>query len=611
MTRLNKPEITMMNKQKFNRKQKHWSSVLALIGVIGGLALVSDDGLIPVANAQDDLVYVPLASPCRVVNTRNTDSTHLIAADSRDFFSFGSAGTIVDQGGNPAGCDHPRSSEVGIQPAAIAANVTAVGKKGSGNGNISAYPAGSVAPSASTVNYTPAANIANSTLITLRTSDGSFTLLSSNANVPAIIDVVGYFYPIQGGEQQVDCSIDANALLNTTIKDDTTFYITGACNGPIYVASDGVHLIGAEPNRAASIVLPNPTLDPSIGAVFVDGGQDVRIENLLLDASAWAGAGAEGSDAGGLYIRSAFVRLIDSKVVGGLWGVNPFRDALLRMEGTNDITGFVNAGISVGDQSTLTARGQVNVSTTNTAASVFTSGGYTSAIETYRQGVIDFRAGLTVSVPADIPGSDYYPGAISVSGQSIVRVKKSGTVTIQGHVSAYQQSTLNISGGTFNGGLAAYLQSHISINIDSGTIDSSGAQSFVVDAQEGSVLKITGGTIVGTIFAQENSALNLDDVALSDGAIELFRSSMIKVSSSTLDFSNGDTITADFGSHISLTDTTLTAGPSAMRLHRFSTLELEGTTDLGSIGISCSGESFDLYVADSGATNLGDTSNCP
>ena len=76
------------------RKQKHWSSVLALIGVIGGLALVSDDGLIPVANAQVDLVYVPLDSPCRVVNTRNTASTHLLAANSHDFFSYGSAGTI-------------------------------------------------------------------------------------------------------------------------------------------------------------------------------------------------------------------------------------------------------------------------------------------------------------------------------------------------------------------------------------------------------------------------------------------------------------------------------------------------------------------------------------
>jgi hypothetical protein len=348
-----------------------------------------------------------------------------------------------------------------------------------------------------------------------------------------------------------------------------------------------------------------------MGAVFVGGAHDLRIENLTLDALAWAGADAEGTDAAGLYIRSGFVRLIDSRIIGGLYGVNPFRNALLRMEGTNDITGFVSAGISVGGNSTLTARGQVNVSTTNTAASAFTNRKYTVGIESYRQGVIDFRAGLTVSVPAAIPGSDYYPEAISVSTNSVVKVRDSGTVTIQGHVSAYQQSTLTIDGGTFNGGLAAYVQSNINLEIDSGTIDNSGEYSFVVDAQEGSVLKIEGGAIVGNVFAQDNSIINLEDVSHSGGSIALYRSSMIKVSSSSLDFPDDETLHGNFGSHISLTDTTLTAGTSTLRLYQFSNLELVGTTDLDSIGIDCAGGNFVLHIADGGATNLGDTSNCP
>ena len=71
-------EITMMNKQKWNRKQKHWSSVLALIAVIGGLALVSDDGLIPVANAQDDLVVrtARLALPSGQYTEHRLNSPH-------------------------------------------------------------------------------------------------------------------------------------------------------------------------------------------------------------------------------------------------------------------------------------------------------------------------------------------------------------------------------------------------------------------------------------------------------------------------------------------------------------------------------------------------------
>ena len=79
----------MLSKPKWNRKQKHWSGMLALIGVIGGLALASDDGFIPVAKARGDLVYVALATPtCRVVITQSTASTHLIAANLRDFFSM-------------------------------------------------------------------------------------------------------------------------------------------------------------------------------------------------------------------------------------------------------------------------------------------------------------------------------------------------------------------------------------------------------------------------------------------------------------------------------------------------------------------------------------------
>ena len=154
--------------------QKRWPGLLALLAIIGGLSVIAPDTVVPSARAQTDpLVFVPVDAPCRVVRTQGTGQTHLSDGVPRNFFSFGSAGTIGAQGGDAAGCEHPRSAE-GVAPVAIAANVTAVGNQASGNGNIVAYPAGEAAPGASTVNYTTAANIANSTLIKLRTSDGSF-----------------------------------------------------------------------------------------------------------------------------------------------------------------------------------------------------------------------------------------------------------------------------------------------------------------------------------------------------------------------------------------------------------------------------------------------------
>ena len=83
--------------------QKPWPGLLALFGVIGGLTVVTPDTVVPSAHAQSDpLVFVPVDAPCRVVRTRGTGQTHLIAGAPRNFFSFGSAGTIGAQGGEPA-----------------------------------------------------------------------------------------------------------------------------------------------------------------------------------------------------------------------------------------------------------------------------------------------------------------------------------------------------------------------------------------------------------------------------------------------------------------------------------------------------------------------------
>jgi hypothetical protein len=408
----------------------------------------------------------------------------------------------------------------------------------------------------------------------------------------------------------IDCTADPAALSSTAFADNTTYEITGACNGPIQVNADRVWLVGQEALAASSIVLPADATSPENGAVNVAGGFDVRIENLSIDASAWTGAGAEGSNATVLIIRSAYARLKDSRIIGGVYGVNPSGAARLIMEGANEITGFVNAGLTVGDHSTLDAYGQVDVSTVNNAASAFASGAYTSGIETYRQGVVVFRGGLTVSVPADIPGSDYYPQSINVSGQSSVKVRNSGTVNIQGRAEAYEQSVLSIQGGTFNGGLAAFAQSRVDIDINSGTLSES--HTFSVQAHDGSLLSLTGGTIDGQIFAHHNSILLMDSISLTNGEINLYRSSMINVSSSTLDFSvSNAAIHGFFGSHIELGNTTVTAGTATINLSQFSTLQLADTTDLGGIGINCGGASFGWHVQNEGALNLGDTSSCP
>jgi hypothetical protein len=58
-----------------------------------------------------------------------------------------------------------------------------------------AYPADGTAPNLSLVNITGGANVANAATIVLSTTDGQSVALKSSINVPAIVDVLGYYYP--------------------------------------------------------------------------------------------------------------------------------------------------------------------------------------------------------------------------------------------------------------------------------------------------------------------------------------------------------------------------------------------------------------------------------
>jgi hypothetical protein len=213
-------------------------------------------------------VFVPVDTPCRIVRTQGTGQTQLTDGVPRNFFSFGSAGTIGAQGGDAAGCDHPRAAE-GVAPVAIAANVTAVGNQASGNGNIVAYPAGEAAPGASTVNYTTAANIANSTLIKLRTSDGSFALLSSFANVPAVVDVLGYYYPMSSAAAP---AVNTNqiALLRWYEANESGIAFPVGSR-PFAVAFDGVHIWVAN-NTAGTVSKLRASDGVELGPFLVGAG---------------------------------------------------------------------------------------------------------------------------------------------------------------------------------------------------------------------------------------------------------------------------------------------------------------------------------------------------
>ena len=315
----------------------------------------------------------------------------------------------------------------------------------------------------------------------------------------------------------IDCSENPDVLLSAPINgffpDNTTYNLSGACNGPLYVTEDGVRFVGVSVD--ASIVLPAGITNASDGAVFGDGAQDLRFQNLTIDASAWNSGANQGVESAGVYARNAFVRIIDSDVIGGEYGINPFRNATIRLQGTVNVTEFLNVGVSAGDQSVITTRGQVNISST------VTEGNFMTGIEIYRGGNIDFRNGVTVSLPE--PTGPLFPFAVIGTNGSHLRVRSAGNVEINGRINMRGNTSLDLQGGNYFSGIdlsqGAIAQVSNIVQIDGGSnnltdnsvLSSLNSELFSSNIQSGSILRMRGGAIDGLI-AQINGMAFLSGV---------------------------------------------------------------------------------------------------
>lgn len=304
----------------------------------------------------------------------------------------------------------------------------------------------------------------------------------------------------------VDCGADANALKNLTITKDTTYNISGACNGPIYVEKDNVHLLGTS-NTTDSIVLAAGIED---SAVWAGGAYNLQITNLFLDLTATT---TENYTAG-IWARSAFVQVTDSRIEGGGTGINPFRGAIVRLNGTNSITEFANSGLRASDQSNINTRGPVILSSTRTEDQ------YMKAVAVSRGANIDIRSGITVSVPTTTDAR-----AIDAESNALVLIRNSGTVSLTGDIRGDSGGNIKIEKGVITGEIklnrssSLRLDNGVAITGDVDTNDGSnvlmigGSITGDIEANRLAVFKMNGGSIIGTLRVTRGSSAYLEDVA--------------------------------------------------------------------------------------------------
>ncbi len=134
-----------------------------------------------------DLLYTPV-TPCRIVDTRKSGGK-IGAAKQRNFYVYGTAGTISAQGGHTAGCSSPLGEP-------LAAHINMVAVDPTGKGNLQAFPKGAGPGAGIFVNYnTIDTNLANAGIVKTNYGTGTdITVYSGFSATDTVIDVLGYYF---------------------------------------------------------------------------------------------------------------------------------------------------------------------------------------------------------------------------------------------------------------------------------------------------------------------------------------------------------------------------------------------------------------------------------
>jgi hypothetical protein len=209
----------------------------------------------------EDLVYVAV-DPCRIADTRNASEGYIRANTNRNFLVAGTSGELAEQGGL-VNCRNPKRS---TDPVAVAAYILAVPTESSaGNGVLSAYPSNLPPPptgSGSTVNFAEGQVIGNTTIVsvcheTRCPSGGELAVLARNSDQHVVIDIQGYFFPIDNvGREIVERTITPPSAANGTVLSETL-----SCP-PDKVALSGGYTLTSQGSFIYSIHSSAPTDSP-------------------------------------------------------------------------------------------------------------------------------------------------------------------------------------------------------------------------------------------------------------------------------------------------------------------------------------------------------------
>ena len=154
-----------------------------------------------------DLVFNPL-TPCRIIDTRFTAAGRIGPSSGRQFQV--NLANFNSQGGFGGQCGVP----LGVEPAAVAINVTSTGQLGPGN--IRVINTGGGVPNVSLLNYTPGTNLANAAIVRSSIVAGDDIFIFATSATHVVVDIMGWFgAPLRTAVDNLTLNTGQNVANNT------------------------------------------------------------------------------------------------------------------------------------------------------------------------------------------------------------------------------------------------------------------------------------------------------------------------------------------------------------------------------------------------------------
>ena len=324
----------------------------------------------------------------------------------------------------------------------------------------------------------------------------------------------------------IDCTGDANSFINTVLEPNTTYTLTGMCNGPIEITKGNITIQGdSVGTKDDGIILPTGLTTNPYAALGIYGGLRVDLNNLTVSAVNYTD-NTSWSVAASYMGYGARVEITETDFLGGRYGVVAFTNSLIRFFDDVSVSGFGRTGIDSTRNSVVDARASITVS------------GNLSSVETKSYGLsashgghIKIRQGGSITAPngSNIDDPTQNRRAIQAASTGSVNGQIGSNVTfdvIGGRVFAYGSSNIELYGANISG----LVKSRGSSNIK---LSNSIVQQQVRSEQSSSV-ELDGTTVSLRLRVQEAASAYVYNATTISGGLDVVESSSVEVDSSNV-----------------------------------------------------------------------------